>query len=122
MKELADVPFPRYIDKPRMVGILEMDEAFLAVGFIVASVIIGFLFRLDSTMMMMGGLFTGLLSAWLFHKFKIASPDGYTWHFVYRKGLYHPVIDNLARLKFRKDIKKHNLKIIPTGIVTVFIE
>lgn len=118
MSKPIEVPFPRFIDRPRMVGIFEIDEAALTLFTMVSSVLYGFFTQQSTVIVMPTGLIVGVFLAMALHKFKANNPNGYTMHLLYKKGIYHPVIDNKKIL--RKDIKKHNLKIIPTGIVKVF--
>ena len=111
--------FPRYIDKPRLIGIFEIDEFFLAFGLmtvILASSLA--LPNLDSMYVMLISIVSGIGSATIYKKFKKGRPDGYTMQKFYRKGLFSPYDDKKGRI-----IHRHLSKIgrvIPYGFTRVF--
>lgn len=120
MDEAIKVPFPRFIDRPKMIGIFEIDEA--SIGFIpmIIIVMIGFINSYESSIMLILGFVAWIITGILIHKFKENNPNGYIYHYFYRAGLYHPVMSNIKIQQTRKDIK-NGAKIIPTGIVRTFI-
>jgi len=111
--------FPRYIDKPRLIGIFEIDEFFLAFGLMAAILASSLaLPQLDSMYVMLIAISTGIGSAVGYKKFKKGRPDGYTMQKFYRKGLFSPYDDKKGQL-----IHKHLSKIgrvIPYGFTRVF--
>lgn len=83
--------FPRYIDRPRLIGIFEMDEFFLAFFIMVAILASSLIFpNFESLYVMLLSISSGLLSAFFYSKFKKNRPDGYTIQKLYRKGLFSP--------------------------------
>ena len=84
--------FPRYIDRPRLIGVFEMDE-FMVVFGLIAGIIAGSLAvpQVESLIVMVTAIITGLSSGIAYKKFKNGRPTGFTAHFLYKKGLYHPV-------------------------------
>lgn len=111
-------PIPRFIDRPKMVGIFEVDE--IAVGGIVFLIIFfaGFALGITTALAMPLGLLLMLISAKLVSSFKKNYPDGAIRQVLYRKGYYDPVVDRIN--KQRKDILRGN-KVYPTGYLNYFI-
>lgn len=120
MDQGVRIAFPRYIDKPKMIGIFEMDEAMLGLVPLVVIMLIGFIKSYDSTIIMIIGFLLWFITGLVIHKFKENNPNGYMYHFFYRQGIYHPVMSNVKLQVMRKDIKDGS-KIVPTGIVRVFV-
>lgn len=120
MDEAIKVPFPRFIDRPKMIGIFEMDEAMIGIIPMILTILVGFIQGYESSIMLALGFVLWIISGILIHKFKENNPNGYIYHYFYRSGLYHPVYSNIKLQQFRKDIKE-GAKIVPTGIVRTFI-
>lgn len=112
--------FPRFIDRPKMIGIFEMDEAMIGLIPMVLTVLIGFIKGYESSVILILGFLLWIITGVLVHKFKKNNPNGFMYHYVYRIGLYHPIMSNAKLLLKRKDIR-NGAKIIPTGIVKIFI-
>jgi len=87
--------FPRYIDRPRLIGIFEMDEFFLAFFIMVAILAASLAFpNISSLIVMIVAIVTGGTSAKLYSKFKKNRPDGFTLQKLYRKGFFSPSMDD----------------------------
>jgi len=111
--------FPRFIDKPRLIGVFEMDEFMLVFG-IVAGVIAASLAtpQLSSLQVMTAALSLGIGSGIFYKKFKNSKPDGFTAHYFYRKGIYHPQDNKALELKYPY-LKK--IRIVPYGFTKELI-
>jgi len=109
--------FPRYIDKPRMIGMFEIDEFFMAFGTMIfvlfASLAIP---NLNSTITMVLGMAISIAVAYGYRKFKKNKPEGFVVHYFYRKGIFHP-LDNKAALVKYPYLKKH--RPVPYGFTKV---
>lgn len=116
------VKFPRYLDSPKMLGILEMDEVFVAIFIVVCFILAGIKYELNAAIVILSGVFVGIIVGVLYHKFKENNPNGFTAHFAYRLGLFHPIIDNKALIVTKRYLRKKETKVIPTGILDLFIE
>ncbi|HIP33405.1 MAG TPA: type IV conjugative transfer system protein TraL [Bacteroidia bacterium] len=83
--------FPRYIDRPRLIGIFEVDEFMVVFGFIFV-VIFGSLALPDlaSGVVMPVSIIGGLVSGVIYKRFKRGRPNGYTMQLLYKKGIIHP--------------------------------
>jgi len=93
--------FPRFIDRPRLVGIFEIDEFFIAFGIMTAILAISLAFpNLGSLPVMIAAIASGGGSAVGFRKFKRGRPDGYTIQKAYRAGLFSPGDDKKAYLSY----------------------
>lgn len=114
------IPFPRYIDKPKMVGIFEIDEVLLGLGTFMLVFFVGFFTGTQSAIIMPLALVSLLVTAYIMQKYKTLYPDNFLFHLMYKKGFFHPVFNDM-RLKKRYDIK-NGAKIIPTGYVKYFYE
>lgn len=117
MKEEQNI-FPRYIDRPRLIGVFEMDEFFLA--FILMTLILALSIafpNFKSLYVMILSITTGVSSAVLYKKFKKGRPDGYTKQSLYRSGLFSPEDDKKA-IFFYPYLKR--IRVIPYGFVTIF--
>lgn len=95
--ENRDYFFPRFIDRPRLIGIFEIDEFFLAF-FIMSSILASSLAfpNIGSLTVMISAIITGVGSAVAYSKFKKGRPDGYTIQKMYRAGFYSPGDDKKA--------------------------
>ena len=113
--------FPRYIDRPRLIGIFEIDEFFLAFGtmFIMLAVSMAFP-KISSLIVMITAISSGIGLAVLYSKFKKNMPDGYTLQKLYRLGIYTPGTDLKAVAIKYPYIKKLG-KIIPYGFTKELI-
>jgi len=89
--------FPRFIDRPRLIGIFEIDEFFLAFG-LMASILACSLAMpsIGSLTVMVTAIVVGVGSATIYSKFKRNRPDGFTIQKAYRAGLYSPGDDKKA--------------------------
>lgn len=120
MDDPIQVPFPRYIDRPKMIGIFEIDEA--AVGLIpmVLTALYGFIKGYESSIMLALGFVLWIATGIIVHKFKANNPNGFVFHWFYRMGIYHPIMSN-AKIRLRRKDVRGGAKIIPTGIVRTFL-
>ncbi len=115
---LHDGFFPRFIDRPRLIGIFEFDEFVLTFGIIFAVITSSLAFpQFGSLAVMLGSVTLGVLAGFFYKKFKRNRPNGYTWHYLYKIGAYHPTDNKLAIQKY-KYLKKH--KAIPYGFTKEF--
>ena len=111
--------FPRYIDKPRLIGIFEMDEFFLAFFLMAAILAISLAFpSIKSLYVMVTAIASGIGSATIYKKFKNNRPDGFTMQKAYRAGLFSPRDDKKALLKY-KYLRKLD-RVIPYGFTKIF--
>lgn len=110
--------FPRFIDRPRLIGIFEFDEFVLTFGIIFTLITASLAFpKLSSLTVMVGSITLGVMAGYLYKKFKRNRPNGYTFHFLYKIGAYHPTDNKLAIQKY-KYLKKE--KAIPYGFTKEF--
>ena len=71
--------FPKFIDRPMLIGIFEMDEFFVAFCVMVLILVGSFLFPdVGSLTVMLVSIASGLGLAVLYSKFKRNRPDGFT--------------------------------------------
>jgi len=111
--------FPVYIDRPRLIGVFEMDEFFLA--FILMTVILAASLafpNLGSLPVMITAIATGVGSAVAYGKFKRSRPDGYTLQKLYRSGLFSPADDKKALIT-HPYLRKIGRPVIPYGFTDV---
>lgn len=120
VNDALKVPFPRYVDRPKMIGIFEIDEATIGLVPMVFTILFGFINEYESSIMLILGFVLWIITGMIVHKFKKNNPNGFMHHYAYRIGYYHPILSNSKIKLKRKDIKK-GAKIIPTGIVRTFI-
>jgi len=120
MNDALKVPFPRYVDRPKMIGIFEIDEAMIGLIPMVIIVLIGFLKGYESSIVLIIGFLLWIGTGFLVHKFKKNNPNGFMYHYIYRIGLYHPIMSN-AKIKLKRKDIRDGAKIIPTGIVKIFV-
>jgi type IV conjugative transfer system protein TraL len=93
----TDYFFPRFIDRPRLIGIFEIDEFFLAFFLMTAILALSLaLPNLGSLTVMVSAIVTGVGSAVAYSKFKKGRPDGFTIQKLYRAGFYSPGDDKKA--------------------------
>lgn len=110
--------FPRYIDKPRLIGVFEMDEFFISFGVIVLVYMVSFLIpSADNLYVMLSAIALGVFSGVMYKRFKKGRPDGYTLQVLYRKGIFSQEDDKKALLKYPY---LRRLKMIPYGFTTIF--
>ena len=111
--------FPRFIDKPRLIGIFEMDEFFVAFGVIVfllgASLALP---QLKSIYVMIFSISSGITSAYLYKKFKGNRPEGYTTQILYRKGILAPEDGIKVALISYKYLSKIG-RVVPYGFTKI---
>lgn len=89
--------FPRFIDRPRLIGIFEIDEFFLAF-FLMTAVLAASLLMpsVGSLTVMFSAIILGVGAAVIYSKFKKNRPDGFTLQKLYRSGIYSPGDDKKA--------------------------
>jgi len=93
--------FPRFIDRPRLIGIFEIDEFMLGFGIIAGIITASLAFpTVGSLPVMLTAIGSGGGTGYAYKKFKQNRPNGYTPHFFYRKGIYHPQDNKAAILKY----------------------
>jgi len=115
-------PFPEYIDKTRMFGPFELDEAAFIVGGIGLSLVLGFALAINVAIAMVSGMVGGVVIALIIKSIKKNFAEGYLFHMAYVKGLKHPMDDNpKAKIKYPNYYKK-KIKIMPSGYVTTLVE
>lgn len=115
----GELEFPRFIDKPRLIGIFEIDEFFLAFGLMVVIVASSLLFpSIDSLYIMIAAIGSGFLSATAYRKFKNNRSDGYTLQKLYRSGIFSPTDNKKALLKYK--YLRGGLRMVPYGFTKVF--
>ena len=111
--------FPRFIDRQRMVGVVEMDEFFTFFGVTFAGMIIALgLPEGHSGSFILGSMTLGMLSAWVLKKMKSTRAEGYTLHLFYRKGIIHPS-DNKKDLITHEYLK--DMRSVPYGFTEELI-
>lgn len=115
------VPFPRYIDRTRMVGIFEMDEFFALLAVIIIMLIVGFAVALNVALAMLIGLVIGGLLAAFMRSIKRNYAEGFIFHMMYRRGIYHPVLDDKMVSAKHPEVARNKLKLLPSGFVGVLV-
>jgi len=99
-------PIPRYIDREKMIGTFEISEVILGlIGFFVVF-FIGFILSIDTAISMPLGLVVTILIAVFVKKIKDRFPNGFLYHYLYRKGFWKP---------------EGSKGVIPTGYIKYFI-
>lgn len=115
-------PFPKYIDKTRMVGPFEIDEATFIVVSVGFSLIIGFALAINVAIALGAGILIGLGIAVAIKALKKNFAEGYIYHLMYKKGLRHPLhSDPTVRVQHPNYIKK-KIKIMPNGFIKTLVE
>ena len=115
-------PFPKHIDKPRVVGPFEIDEAaFIIVG-VGLMLLVGFATGLNVSVALISGVIGGLFGAVTIKGIKKNFADGYLYHLAYTKGLRHPVFDDPNVRLFYSYLFKKDIKIMPQGFITTLVE
>ena len=105
--------FPRFIDRPRLIGIFEIDEFILGFAIIAGIIALSLAFpKVGSLGVMITAIGSGLGAGYAYKKFKKSKPNGYTAHFLYKKGIYHPQDNKTAELK-HPYLKKN--RVVPYG-------
>jgi type IV conjugative transfer system protein TraL len=111
--------FPRYIDRPRLIGIFEMDEFFLTFFTIMGVIAASFAFpNSDSLITMLIAFVTGISVGMIYKKFKNKKQSGYTLQYLYRKGLFSPH-DNKKDKVLNPYLNRIG-KVIPYGFTKYF--
>ena len=99
--DYGQIPFPRYIDKPRLIGVFEVDEIALFFGIVFVIIASSLAFpNLDSALVMIGSMAIGGSSAYGYQKFKRNRPEGYTIQKLYRSGIFSPTDNKKAYIKY----------------------
>ena len=110
--------FPRFVDRPRLIGMFEIDEAGLTFGIIVALITGSLAFpSIGSLEIILSGIFLGGSAGYFYKKFKKNRPNGYTWHQFYKIGAYHPTDNKIAAAEYPY-LKEH--KGVPYGFTKEF--
>jgi hypothetical protein len=103
--------FPRYIDRPRLIGIFEMDEFFVFFGSVTGIIALSIAMpSLSSLQTMLGAITTGGVNAVLYKRFKKNRPVGHTLHTFYKKGIWHPQDTKIPNKPYLKKIR-----VVPYG-------
>lgn len=119
---IRNVPFPKYIDKTKMFGPMEIDEASMILVGLFGSLVVGFMIGANVAASLVGGVVFGAIGAGILRSIKRRYAEGFLWHMAYRKGLYHPVKDaKTAKLKY-PEISAKKLKVIPSGYIKTLID
>jgi hypothetical protein len=106
--------FPRFIDRPRLIGVFEIDEFFLAFFIMTAILATSLAFpSIGSLTVMLTAIGVGGGSAVIYSKFKKGRPDGFTLQKAYRAGLYSPGDDPKAYVL--KPYLRHMGPVVPYG-------
>jgi len=117
-EEMGNV-FPRYIDRPRLIAMVEIDEFFLFFGMIMLCLVLSFAFpNIDSLFVIIGSVVIGVAAAYALRKFKKNRPIGYTFQLLYRMGVISPTDDKKGLLK-HSHLKKLG-RVIPYGFTRTF--
>lgn len=119
-KEAFQYFFPRYIDRPRLIGIFEFDEFVLS--FLTMTTILALSLavpQMSSLQVMILAIASGAGVGAFYKKFKKDMPDGYLIQKLYRLGIYSPGDDKKAYIKYPylRKIKR----VIPYGFTKVLI-
>jgi hypothetical protein len=110
--------FPRFIDRPRLIGVFEIDEFFLAFTVIALTIASSLVFpKIGSLPIMLTAIFLGGGSGYLYKKFKKHQSNGYTMHLMYKIGLYYP-LDSKVITKKNRYLKEN--RVIPFGFTKEF--
>jgi len=118
-KEYTNSFFPRFIDRPRLIGVFEIDEFFIAFGLMASILAVSLAFPdIGSLTVMISAIATGLSAAVAYRKFKRGRPDGYTIQKAYRSGLFSPGDDKKAYLTHTHLMRM--TRIIPYGFTKEF--
>jgi len=111
--------FPRFIDRPRLIGAFEMDEFMLTFFVIMGMIGLSFLTpSLSSLQVMIISIISGITAGLSYKKYKRNKPEGYTLHKLYEKGIFHPQ-DNKVYEVSHPYLKKY--RIVPYGFTKVLI-
>jgi len=110
--------FPRFLDKPRLIGFFEIDEFFIVFGMIVFVLFLSLAFPITSLIAILGGIALGLVVNFFYRKYKKNKPDGFAYHSLYRLGIFHPQ-DNKAYYIGRAYLTRR--KICPYGFTKKII-
>jgi len=119
MEEDYSNVFPRSIDKPRLIGIFEMDEFFLSFGTMTTVLVVSLATpSINSLVIMITAIVLGLSSGILYKKFKENRPNGYSLQKLYRSGLFSPNDDKKGKLKYK--YLRRLKQVVPFGFTRVF--
>lgn len=111
--------FPRFIDRPRLIGVFEIDEFFISFGIIAGMITLSLVFpAVGSLWVMIIAIFSGISAGVFYKKFKRNRPNGFTAHLLYKMGAYHP-LDNKQAYFTYPYLRKH--KAIPYGFTKELI-
>ncbi len=111
--------FPRFIDRPRLIGIFEIDEFILSFGIIAGMITMSLAFpQVGSLAVMLSSIAAGIISGAAYKKFKRNRPNGFTAHYLYKIGAYHPLDNKKAYFDYPY-LKKN--KAIPYGFTKELI-
>lgn len=119
MAKLEQGFFPRFIDRPRLIGIFEIDEFMLFFGLLFFLIAASLAFpNLNSLVVIIGSVAIAVSSAFGYKKFKRNKPNGFTAHFLYKIGAYHPLDNKKAYFDYPY-LKNH--RVIPYGFTKELI-
>lgn len=117
-KDYKEGFFPRFVDRPRLIGMFEIDEAGATFAIVVVLIAASLATpSIGSLEVILAGLFLGGSFGYFYKKFKKNRANGYTFHKLYKIGAFHPT-DNKMVMKKYPYLKKE--KAIPYGFTKEF--
>lgn len=114
--------FPKYIDKTRMIGPFEIDEAAFIVVSVGLSLVLGFAVAINVAIALGGGLLFGVFIAMTMKAIKKNFAEGYLYHLAYKMGLRHPLNDDPTVHIKHPNYIKNKIKTMPNGFIKVLVE
>ena len=120
-KDILEQQFPRFVDKPRLIGIFEMDEFFILFGTIGTVFALSLAFPMANSMfVMLFAIFSSVIIAYSYKKFKGSASDGYTFQKLYKMGVISP--DDNFKDKIKYSYLRKIGRVIPYGFTKVFYQ
>jgi hypothetical protein len=109
------IPFPKYLNRPRLILIFEEDEVLIAI--LTAGIVGAFcvLIEVSSFYMVLWMIVSVIITNKLHKKVVKDTPNGFIYHFLYHIGLQKP---GRGKSKFSKE----NESIVPYGFERHFID
>ena len=105
--------FPKYLDKPKLIGIFDMDEFMLIFLSVVIILTLSLATTINSIVSILGGLGFGFFNLFVYRKIKKKTANGFASHFLYLKGISNPQIVP-KHIKMTKPYYK-DVKLAPYG-------
>lgn len=113
--------FPKHLDKTRMFGPLELDEAaFIIVG-VGVFLPLGFALGWNVAISLLGGLTSGIAIALAVKGIKSKYAEGYIFHRLYSSGLRHPHEDSPAFRVSHPHLYKDDIHLMPQGYFSTLV-